>query len=192
MLKNLMNAVKNWWLLLIVGIISLICGIILVCSPAVGFSTLSILLTVELIAAGIAGIAFVLSNKDRIPSWGWYLVLPILLVICGITTAGTFGGSQVLLISFFATGVLFKGIETIAYAISLSKVKGSGWGWTLVGGILVVIFSGFLYAHPLFDALVLGYMAAFSMIFIGIDAIVVSIQLSKIKSAAKKVQDIVE
>jgi len=192
MFKGLFKAVKNWWLLFIIGIVSLVCGIILVFNPAIAFNTMAILLTVELFVAGVTGIIFVISNRKEINAWGLHLILPILLIIFGFITVGTFGGSQVFLICFFAAGVLFKGCETITYAISLSHIKGSGWGWTLAGGILVIIFAGFLFANPIFNAVFVAYMASFAMVFIGIDAIVVSIQLSKVKSAAKAVAKEIE
>jgi len=192
MVENLKNACKNWWLLLILGILMIIAGIAILCAPAAGTVVMAIILTIALIVGGILGIIFVISNRKEIPSWGWNLVLPILTIIAGIILACNTGASAVFVICLFAVGVLFKSIEAICYAISMSSVKGSGWGWTLAAGIIGLLLSFFLFANPLFTGLAMGIFVGIALLFMGIESIAVSIQLSKMKGAAKKAQEAVK
>jgi len=189
MIKKLGNAVKNWWLLLIIGIISVICGISVFATPASGVATMAIILTINLIAGGIGSIAYVISNRENIPSWGWSLIPGILTLIAGIILACNPAGALVFIVYIFAVGALAKSISTICQAISLSKIEGSKWGWTLVLGILGLLCSFYLFAHPLFTGLYVGIMVGVALLFMGIQSIIVSIQLSKVKGAVKDLKD---
>lgn len=186
MLKSLRTAVKNWWILLIIGIICVIAGISVFGTLAAGTATLAIILSIVLLVDGVLGAIYIISNRKEIPAWGWDLILPILSVVAGIILLSNQAASFFFIVFFFAIGSMFKAIETICYAISMSSVKGSGWGWSLVAGILGFIISIFLFSNPLFTAVVINFVVAFALLFMGIESIVVSIQLSKAKSAIKK------
>lgn len=196
LIENLANAVKNWWILLIIGILSVGCGIAVLAQPGAGIQVIKVFLIISLIGTGIFGIAYVLSNKDNIPAWGWDLVLPVLTVIAGIILACNKGAGEIFIICFFAAGVLCKAIETICYSIALSKVEGSGWGWTLALGIIELLLGIFLMANPLFTAIFASSLAnvlvGITLLFMGIAAIATSIQLSKVKSAVKNAEKAVD
>jgi len=192
MLKNLKNACKNWWLLLILGILCIVAGILILCTPFGGVTTLSIILMITLIIVGIVGVIFVISNRKDIPAWGWDLVLPILTIIAGIILAFCPTASNVFVIILCAAGILFKSIEAICYAISLSGIKGSGWGWSLAAGIIGLILSIFLFANPLFTGIVVSVFVGVGLTFLGIESIVLSVQMSKIKAKIQRAEDAVE
>ncbi len=184
--ENLKNSCKNWWLLLILGILCIIAGIAVLCSPAGGTVAIAIILSIALIVGSILGIIFVISNRKEIPAWGWNLVLPILVLIAGIILLCNTGASVVFVLCFFAVGILFQAVETICVSISMSKVEGSGWGWTLALGIIGLLIAFTLFANPLFSMIMVSVFAGISLLFAGIESIAVSVQLSKMRSAMKK------
>jgi len=192
MFSGIVKAVKNWWLLLILGILCVICGIAVFCTPASGLGVLSGILMISLIGGGLLIIIFIISNRDVIPAWGWDLILGILVLISGIVLACYPAATAVLVVVIFSIGCLFRSLQTIVYAIQLSKIKGSGWGWTLVVGIIGLLISFTLLVYPLITGMVINFLVGFALLFMGIGAIAVSIQLSKIKGEAKRVESAIE
>ena len=67
--------VKNWWISLILGILYIVVALCLMFAPLSGYAILSVLFSISMLFSGLLEISFAVSNRQRISSWGWYLVL---------------------------------------------------------------------------------------------------------------------
>ena len=65
--------VKNWWVSLILGILYVAVALGLMFFPFNGYAALSILFSISMLVSGVLEIAFAISNRQRVSSWGWYL-----------------------------------------------------------------------------------------------------------------------
>lgn len=189
MINKITELVGKWWLVLILGILSVLMGIIVAGNPAFGFETITALMIAELIMSGVIAAAFIIINRSLIIGWGWNLIGPVCLVILGIIISCTDGASETLLLIFYSSGIIVSGIQAIVCAVFMNKVHAKGWVWTLILGIITVILGCMLAADPLAGIIAIGLMVAFTMISFGIEMITMSIVMSKAHSLLKRTAD---
>lgn len=190
MVNRIAEILKKWWLVLIIGIISLILAFVLIANPGTGFEVARIVGIINFIAIGIVGIASTIARRNEIPAWGWNLVGCIILLGLGIFIAAVPLLSDTILIFLFTFAFLFEGINGIFGAISLKNQGVSGWGWTLALAIITVILGFLLVGHPLVAALSIDIIVAAAMLCFGITMIVLSIQMSKAKATMDKMNEL--
>ena len=184
-----MEIIKKWWVVLILGILSLICGFWIVAHPGTGYQACKIMVTVDYLATGIFMVATIIANRKSIPAWGWDLVAAILVVIMGLTIICVPGMSDAFLLITFAIGTISKGIVAIRVSLLLKKRETKGWGWILALGILVVILGISHLFNPAASAITIDILISAAMVAFGIAAIIISIKLSKIKGSIDQAKE---
>ncbi len=186
MVDRVVEILKTWWLVLIIGIISLILAFILIANPGTGFEVARIVGIINFIAIGVIGLISTIARRNEIPAWGWNLVGWIILIILGIVIAAVPYLSDTILVFLFTFAFLFEGINGIFGAITLKQQGVSGWGWTLALAIITVILGFFLVGQPFVAALSIDIIVSAAMLCFGITMIVLSIQMSKAKATIDK------
>ncbi|MDO4938681.1 MAG: DUF308 domain-containing protein [Lachnospiraceae bacterium] len=186
MAKRLTEVLKQWWLVLILGIISVILAFILIANPGTGFNMVRIIGVINFITIGILGIVSTIARRKEIPAWGWNLVGCILILLLGIFVACNPLLSDLVLIYMFTFAFIFEGVNGIFGAFSLKDQGVKGWGWSLAFAIITVILGILLVGRPLIAALSIDIIAAAAMLSFGISMIVLSIQMSKAKATIEK------
>jgi uncharacterized membrane protein HdeD (DUF308 family) len=81
--------------------------------------------------------------------------------------------------------LLFRSIMSIGFAFSSNAAGASNWGWLLVAGILMLLFSILLLANPVFTSFSIVYMTAFAFIFMGVFRLFLAFDLKKMKKMKK-------
>ena len=82
-LSSLKNAIKHWYIPLIVGILFIITSFVVFSTPLSSLLTLAIIMSVSFIVSGIFEVVFALSNRRSMENWGWSLVFGLLTLIVG-------------------------------------------------------------------------------------------------------------
>lgn len=182
-------AVKYWWLSLLVGIIFILFAIYLMFAPLASYIALSILFSVSMFVSGVFEIAFAVSNRRNISSWGWYLTGGIIDLILGIFLMINPGLSMSVLPFVLAFWLMFRGFSAIGYAIDLKRYGTRNWGWYMAFGILAILCSIGIIWQPAIGAFTLVYMVAYALLIIGIFRIMVAFEL---KNLHKRNKDQVE
>jgi uncharacterized membrane protein HdeD (DUF308 family) len=118
--------------------------------------------------------------KRTVKYWYLPLILGILFILIGIWIFMTPVASYFTLSVLFAFTFLFAGIIEVIYSISNRKYLNS-WGWTLVSGIIGLLFGILLLATPEFSLLTLGLLVGISVFFYSIIALGRSFELRKYK-----------
>ena len=188
-MTKIMETLKKWWLVLILGIISIGLGIWALANPGAGFSAVSLIVAIDFIVVGVFSVAYVIANRDIIPAWGWDLVAAIIILLLGIAVAAIPGLSESIAIWLFTFGFIFKGIFSIFKAFTFKSEGVKGWGWVLALGIITLILGIMLIVNPIVSALSIDLLAAFGMFSFGISMIVTSIQMSKAKSTIESFKE---
>ena len=81
---ELKQEVKNWWVSLILGILYVAVALGLMFFPFNGYAALSILFSNSKLVSGLLEIAFAVSNRQWVSSWGWYLAGGVIDMILGL------------------------------------------------------------------------------------------------------------
>jgi uncharacterized membrane protein HdeD (DUF308 family) len=183
--------VKNWWILLLKGVLLILVGILAFVYPGATISVLVTWFSIFLIADGIISLIGVAMNwktaEDK-----WLLlaegIIGILFGFLVFRSPGSFATFVGFLIAFWA---VFIGIARIAMAIQLRKeIKGEGW--LILSGILAVLFGALVFAQPGVGLTTVLWMAAIFAVLIGGVLVVLSVKLKNagtaLKNAAGRIQ----
>ncbi len=173
--------IKNWWLLTIVGIGLVALGIWVYKNPIENYIALSTLFSMMVFVSGIMEVVFALSNT-RMKGWGWQLAGGIFDLIIGFILVTRPEISMLALPIIFGIWLVFRGMMQVSRGFLLKELNFSNWWWSVVGGILVVIFGFFVVNDPLFGSMTIVVWTALSLIFLGIFTISFSFIVKKIQN----------
>ncbi len=180
------EAVKNWWVSLLVGILAVIVGIWALMTPYASFAALIILFEAALITAGILEIVFAVSNRKILVGWGWSLTAGILEILLGIMLVAT-PMVEVGLILVYVVGfwILFRSIWSIGASFDLHQLGVRGWGWLLALSILMVLFSFLFMLSPAFGGIFMVIFMGMALLVYGVFRICLAFSL---KSLGKEIE----
>lgn len=173
--KNYVTRNPYWWLTLIIGVLSVICGIWVFRNPVESYFALAIYFSLMFILYGIGEIVNAFSRTAH--NWGWGLAVGIIDLVIGFILLGNPLWTADMLPILVGFMLMFAGIGFIAQSAQMQRVAISGWGWLLTGGILTLIFAFLIIFHPLFGALNIIVWTGLAFIFGGISAIVYSLAI---------------
>lgn len=169
---------KNWWMLLLKGILLILFGILAMINPGITLTVFVVWFAIFMMFDGVISLIGVFSNwKSEEDKWLLVAegVLSLLLGYLIYRTPETFVSFIAFLISFWA---IFSGIARIAMAIQLRK-EIQGEGWLILSGILSILFGIIVFAQPGIGIATLMIIIAIFAILIGILLIVLSLKLKK-------------
>ncbi len=176
---------KNWWLLIIQGLLFILFGIIAIVNPTLTAATFAIWFAIFIMVHGFFAIVAAIRNwKTEEDKW-LVLVEGIVSVIIGILLS-IMPDLTLLVVSFtIAFWFLITGVLKIAMAIELRKeIKGEGW--IILGGIISVLFGFLIFARPILGYSYLIWIIGFCSLFVGIAMIFGSFRLRKAGKMVKE------
>lgn len=183
-LKDVKQTIKNWWLFVVLGVLLIIGGVWVMMTPAESYVALAIVFSVMMFVNGIFDTIFSITNNKILKGWGWYLAGGILEILMGILLMIHPEISIAILPLILGFWLMFGGVSTISGAFDLKSYYVKGWGWILVLGILLMIFSFMVLANPIFGASTVVVFTALAIISYGVAYLMFGIKLKKVKSAA--------
>jgi uncharacterized membrane protein HdeD (DUF308 family) len=189
LLSTVVGTVKHWYIPLIIGVLLIILGIDVLSTPVGSYLTLTIIFSLSFLVTGLMQIIFSISNRQELSSWGWHLVGGILYVLFGLLLVSRPEISVVTLPFIVGFFVLFHSINALGWAYQLKRLGVRSWGNTAIAAVLGIIFSFILLWNPVFAGLSLVIWTGLAFIFTGIAAIVLSVQLKKLKDITGEVAD---
>ena len=184
--KSIKDAIKHWYLPLILGIIFIAIGVYAIITPAATYLSLALFFSVAFFVTGILEIISSISFRKQLDGWGWSLAAGILDFIIGLILIINPQISIITLPLFVGFVVLYRSIMDITWSIEMKKYKVSEWGWLLFTGILGVIFSFILLWNPLFAGLTAAVFTGIALITVGTFHVYFSFVLKKLKKANGK------
>jgi len=156
---------RDWWMLLLRGLIAIAFGLLLWVQPAISLAALVLFFGGYVLADGILGVWSAIAGRKDHEDW-WVLLLWGLTGIgVGILTFMAPGVTALALLFYIAVWAIATGVLQIAAAIRLRKMIRGEW-WLILGGLASVIFGVLLMARPGAGALaVLWLIAAYAVVF---------------------------
>jgi uncharacterized membrane protein HdeD (DUF308 family) len=162
---------RNWWVLLIRGILAVLFGLMAFVLPGVTLVTLVLLYGVYALADGIA--ALWVGGRGRT----WSLVLGgVLGILIGIFTFISPGITAIALLYLIAAWAIVRGIFEIITAIQLRREISNEWA-LIIGGILSILFGVVLVVNPAAGALAMVWVIGIYALVFGLLMIVLAFRV---------------
>ena len=171
---------KNWWVLLVRGIVAMLFGILAFARPGITLAALVLLFGFYALVDGIFSLIAAFSGwqyrEDR-----WLLVLEGLIGLgAGFVTLRSPAITAVALIFFIAVWALATGVLRIVEAIRLRK-EISGEFWLALSGILSVLFAFLVMLRPAAGALAMAWVIGWWALFMGAMLVMLSLKLRSLR-----------
>ena len=149
-ISKAVKTVKNWWLLLLTGILLVIGSVWVFFTPLESYVNLAWIFSILVLANGISYVIFSISNNKELEGWGWYLAGGLFEIIIGIVLIYYPEISIVILPLVVGFWFMFRGAQIIAASLELKKYGILDWGWIMLFGIALTIMAFFMILDPLF------------------------------------------
>lgn len=146
---------------LIAGVLMAIIGFYVWFHPAETLLALALYLGIIFIIVGAGYFVASFTYES-----GWYLAVGILDILVGIIFVGNLGVTAVSLPIIFALWCLAVGAIQIVSAFQY-KQMGFPWGWSLVSGILGIIFGFVILTYPAIGAITITVLMGLYLILYG-------------------------
>ena len=178
LIEHSKQAVRRWWLLLIVGIALFVVGILVFVYPAKSYLDLSVLFGWLILFSGVMEVVLSASSRHFVTGRGWMLAGGIIEIVLGAILIFNVALSAVTLPIFLGFWLLMRGFSTIGLASDMHLLGIRGSGWTVLTGILLLICALWMLFQPLvFGTTAVVVWVGLSLLFAGISTLSLSLQL---------------
>lgn len=180
------NAIKHWYLSLILGILFLIAGIWIFLTPRESYVLLAVIFSVIFFVTGVFEIFFYSANHNSIHNWGWGLAFGIVDLIIGLWLIINPILSIEVMPFFIGIMLMFISAGAMAISFDLKKAGIKEWGWLMATSILGIVFSFFMIWDPFFGGMAIVIWTALAFLTIGIFRIMLSFKLKQMNNALQQ------
>jgi len=168
---------RNWWVLLLRGIVAILFGVATFVWPGITLITLVLLYGAFAFADGVLAIIAAIRGGVPAPRW-WLALIGVFGIAAGVLTAVWPGITAVVLLLFIAFWAIASGIMQIVGAIKLRKEIDDEW-LLIASGVLSVLFGCLLVFQPGAGALALVLVIGSFAILYGILLVMFSLRLRR-------------
>lgn len=158
---------RNWWAVLIRGIVAIVFGVLAIWNPGATWVALAILFGAYAFVDGIFSIVATVRAAEAKERWWPFLIEGIVgLIIAGVT----FYDIRITIFALYftiAAWALITGVFEIIAAIQLRKVVPNEI-WLILGGLASIAFGVLMVYFPMVGALTLIYVIGIYAIIFGI------------------------
>lgn len=177
--QRFMGPTRYWWLIMCVGILTVICGFAYWFWPVAGFAIASQLFGWLLILAGIVQLC-VAAGRHYPKGWGWWIAGGIIDMFVGFMMVRSIILSEVLMPYFLAFIFLYWGISAVVTSVNRREEK--GWWLYLINGILLMILGFLLIESGWVGAMEdVSFLTAIAFIYWGFSISMISYDLKPAK-----------
>jgi uncharacterized membrane protein HdeD (DUF308 family) len=156
---------RNWWSLVIRGIVAIIFGILTFVWPGITVTALVFLFAGYALVDGVVSLAGAVRAAEAHDRWGALLLEGIVGIAAAIATILWPGITALSLVYVIAAWAIITGVAEIAAAVRLRKHIHGEWLLALAG-ILSILFGVFVVAMPIAGALVIAiWIGAYALVF---------------------------
>jgi uncharacterized membrane protein HdeD (DUF308 family) len=174
-------ATGGWWLLLLVGLISVIAGILIIAKPGDSLTTLAVIAGIFLLADGIIELAAALMHGTQ--SRGMVALLGAVTAIAGVLLIRHPIGGVVAVALLIGIWLITVGVVRFIAAFDFEANR----GWNMGVGLIEVIAGIVIVANPNIGFATLAVLVGIAFIVNGLAMAALGWSLHKIRSAGAAV-----
>lgn len=167
---------KAWWLVLLLGIVSLIVGIIMLIHPFTAVNIAAIIFGIWLLVSGVFQLAQAFNSRLDSVARVLNAITGVIGIILGIICLESVQNRISLLILFIGIWWIMRGIVQIVAGAS------GGGGWAVFSGVLGLIAGIVVLAWPIGSLAILAWVTGIWLVVLGIFEIIASFRVRKIGS----------
>jgi uncharacterized membrane protein HdeD (DUF308 family) len=168
---------RNWWLLLLRGLVSILFGVLAFVMPGITLISLVLIYGAYALADGIFAIIAAIRGEGPTPRW-WLAVVGLIGVAAGILTFTLPGLSALTLLLLIGAWALVRGVFEIIGAIRLRKEIDNEW-MLILSGAISVLFGAYMLIMPGAGALALIWVIGIYAIIAGVLMVALAFKLRK-------------
>ena len=180
---------KNWWTLLVKGIILIVLSILVFSKPAEAILGLAIFIGIGFLLSGILHTISALAFRKEIKRWGWYLAEGLVDLFFGILFLAKPQLTATLIVFMVGFWFMFYAITVLILSFYLKEEGNKKWWVELILGILGVLFSFLIIFNPFAGALTIVWLLGFSFLMAGIFNIALAFLLKEDKEELKELSE---
>ncbi len=172
-----------WWLLLALGIMTVITGILVLAWPGATLLVLAVLFGFWLIAAGVLRLIAALAEKSL--SLGWrvvHILIGVLLIGAGIGALSNLFSSLGALVFLAGFLLILDGADDLVRAVRNDSQTSRGW--LVATGVLGVIAGGVVLSRPAVGLFTLVVVLGAMLLMLGVTRIAAALSLRQLLKAA--------
>ena len=169
----------HWGLVVVLGIISIVLGVLAIGYPGATVVTVAIFFAAWLFVTGFYEVIVSFTRDGDTAMRVFHAIIGVLSVIVGFALLRSpFQSVEVMI---FVLGIfwLVQGIMTFAAAFSVKQ----GRNWGIVMGILGILAGIVILTYPISSAVILAQIGGIWLVILGIMQIVAGYQLRKARTA---------
>jgi uncharacterized membrane protein HdeD (DUF308 family) len=174
---------RNWWLLLVRGIVAICFGLLALFSPGLTLAALVIMYAVYAIADGVCAFAAAVASDAKTSSTWWLVIVGALGIAAGLFMLVRPGLTAIALVMLAGIWAILHGLVEIMAAIQLRKYIDNEWA-LIIGGLLSVLFGTFVFVRPGAGALALIWVIGIYAIAFGVLIVAFSFRLRAHRTVA--------
>jgi uncharacterized membrane protein HdeD (DUF308 family) len=166
---------KEWWLLAVLGVVSIVCGVLAVVYPDITLLAMGIIFGFYLLLAGVFELveAIVGDAASRALS----AIVGIVALIAGLICLRRPGESLLALVVVLGIYLVVTGIAQLVRAFASVEHR----GWSLLSAVVDVVLGILILSWPDLSLVTLAVFFGISLIFRGAIALVAAWQLRKLR-----------
>jgi uncharacterized membrane protein HdeD (DUF308 family) len=167
---------RNWWALVLRGVLSVLFGLLILVWPGIALQTLVLFFGAYMLVDGIFALVSAITHRLANRHWWLTLLEGILGILAGILTFVYPGITALTLLYIIAVWAIVTGVLEVMAAIRLREKIDNEW-FLALAGIVSLLFGALILIRPGAGALaVLGLIAGYSLVF-GVLMIVLGLRL---------------
>jgi uncharacterized membrane protein HdeD (DUF308 family) len=174
---------RNWWLVLLRGIVAILFGLLTIMWPGLSLLTFVLLFGVFALFDGGLALGAAIMGGSAEPRW-WLALVGLLGIAAGALALLWPGITGLVLLIFIAAWAITAGVFEVMGAIKLRKEIEGEW-WLITTGILSVLFGFLILLFPGAGALSIAFIIGWFAILYG--ALLVGLSWRLKKHAAVKI-----
>ena len=156
---------RNWWLMLLRGLVAIGFGILIFAKPQISLQALVYLFGILALVDGLLGVSVAIQARKEVDSWGVLLLWGLLGVAVGVLAFLRPDITALGLLYYIALWAIATGVLEIAAAVRLREVLRNEW-LLILAGVVSVAFGVWLIVRPDTGALAVLYaIGAYAILF---------------------------
>ena len=166
---------KEWWMLAVLGVASLVCGVLAIVYPDVTLLAVGIIFGFYLLLAGV--FELVEAIVGDVASRALSAIVGVVALIAGLVCLRRPGESLLALIAVLGIYLIVTGVARLVRAFASAEYRGLG----IFAAIIDLILGILVLAWPDESLVTLAVLFGISLIFRGLFALVGAFQLRKLR-----------
>ena len=142
------RTVKYWWLMMLAGILCFAAGIAVFAFPLESYVVLSLLAGILMLFVGAAQLIVASTSSNYLTMRGYVLVGGVIDLLLGFLLCIYPALTMTFLPVMLGIWMMYHSFMIIAFGGDLETFRVKGSGWTVLGGILLLILSLVVLINP--------------------------------------------